>query len=99
MKMTTMTVADTAPYGEVAIQAGVDNYDDLADVQGLAFIDQIHRYYGTPPRGCKLFVEHQSHDLGTYATIDFLHESANPAHIDYALAIEADDLGRLEYWR
>ena len=94
----TMYIGSTAPYGEDGVQLGSENYYNRAAREGLRFLDQIRKHYGDEPGLSYLDIKSNPHDFGTYLSIEYYYDDESEAHTKYALDIEGDVKGVLEYW-
>lgn len=80
----------TEPSGEDGPQLGQDNYGSQCRINGRVFIAQLIRQFGEPPGGARLVIKGNSHDFGTYYTVDCVFNSDSDVECEYAFKLERE---------
>ena len=86
----------STPYGEPCLQVGHCSTKQQ-QAECLVFLHQIERYYPTP-EGARLRVKGNQHDFGTYYEVNTYYDPDDEKQVNWALAVEGDELGMLEVW-
>ena len=89
------------PHGEDCAQVGSKDYDytTRAKRECAAFKAQIMHHYPAPTDSdCYVSTKSFPHDFGTYHEVVAVFDTHDQAAIDWALSIEGDEKGVLEYW-
>jgi len=94
----TMFVADSSPHGEKCVMVGSESYLNNATIEAELFIEQIIKHYGQEPGLSALKVSLNSHDFGTYVSIDYIYNTESDAQIEYGLSVCDDVKDVLEFW-
>jgi len=92
----TLNIGST-PHGEPCACVGEDNYSARARVECNAFREQIRKHYPEPDGGY-LAVKGFAHDFGTYYEVCAVFDDNDDDAMQWAFAIEGDELGVLELW-
>ena len=95
-----LTIGAT-PHGEDCAQVGSKDYDytTRARLECKAFAQQIAKYYPEPADSdCYLKIKSFPHDFGTYHEVVAVFDTHDEAAVEWALSIEGDEKGVLEFW-
>ncbi len=79
---------DETPIDEPCAQVGSANYFHLAMIEIAVHKAQLLRQFGNPPDGCYFATCPNSHDAGTYYTLNFYFDDEIDTHIAYAYQLE-----------
>lgn len=78
-----------SPADEPCQQVGTDTYDPLmAKAECRALINQIRRICGDEPDGARLKIKSNSHDFGTYQSVEVYYDPNNEQATEYAFLCE-----------
>lgn len=78
------------PLDEECAQLGAADYSTRSRKECTAFIAQLIRVFGEPPRGAHFKMTSNPHDFGTYRDVDIVFDDENDAACEYAYNIEAN---------
>lgn len=81
------------PYGEECTPVGTNPQKERAECQ--AFINQIRRQFGPEPPNTRLYIKRNSHDFGTYLSVECEYDDTDRVSYTYAFKVEGD---APEYW-
>lgn len=80
----------SAPAGEGCAQVGSDGYREHARRECRALIGQLRRTFGPEPPNCRLHVQENPHDFGTYLSVNCSFQSDDRQAVEYAYRCEAE---------
>ena len=78
------------PVGEDCAQLGAQNYQQQAQKECRAFINQLKREFGEPPAYTALKIKRCPHDFGTYLDVVVQFDDRDEASVQYAYKVEAN---------
>ena len=79
---------DEVPVEEPCAQVGTEHYYHLAMIEIAAHRHQLIRQHGHPPDGSFFRIHPNTHDAGTYYTLNFVFDDEIESHIAYAYLME-----------
>lgn len=86
--MSEIMLLAAVPVGEECEQVGEGYRRDHAIAECQAFIRQLQRIHGEPPKGAALIVKANAHDFGVYHEVAVLYDPNDEKSIDYAFHLE-----------
>ena len=78
----------TTPSGERCAQIGDENYHQRSKIEAIAYIEQLTRTFGAPPRGAYFKVVRCVHELGYYRDIKFYYDPEDQLHVSFLDQLE-----------
>ena len=78
------------PLNEKCAQLCSAEYSSQSRKECNAFIGQLTRVFGEPPRGAYFKITSNPHDFGTYRDVDIVFDDENDAASEYAYQVEAN---------
>jgi len=85
----------STPHAERCLPAGSPH--NLQRRECSIFANQILRHYPIP-QGANLTIKANQHEYGTYFEVNAYYDEDDPSQVEWAYAVEADELDKLEYW-
>jgi hypothetical protein len=86
----TLELAATTPLDEPCAQVGSENYIRNSRKEAQAFINQIMRKHGNPPKGVMLTTKSNPHDFGSYLDVVIRFDEDDEVASGYAYGVEND---------
>lgn len=86
----------SSPSGVNCASFGDDNYHSRSRIECRAFINQITRVMGRPPKNAKLGIKTFAHDFGNYVEVVCFYDTNDEVATKYAFDVESSEA--LEYW-
>jgi hypothetical protein len=80
----------SVPGEEHCEQLGPNYRPEQAAKECNAFIGQLERQFGKPPKGALLFVRSNPHDFGTYLEVAVRFDDLSLEAVEYAYMMEGD---------
>lgn len=84
-----MYIGET-PHGEPCAQVGTENYMWLSRLECRLFVEQLLRQFGEPPYGADIVVKLNSHDFGSYLSVEVKYDSDIEECVEYAYLVEQE---------
>lgn len=78
----------SCPNEENGVQIGDPQYALKGAKECKAYLNQLIRIFGTPPKGSSLIIKSFEHEYGFYKEVCLLFDEDNTEHAEYAFNVE-----------
>lgn len=78
------------PPAEPCVEVGEDGYELRATEQCNRYVDLIRKVVGQEPKGARLKLKWQAHDLGSYVEVVCEFDDSSQEAFDYAFRCESE---------